>query len=49
VNPIAAQLGRMAAGKPKGFSAAERRRRAKRLEAVRYRGGRKKGAKNKGG
>jgi hypothetical protein len=46
-NQIASALGRMAAGKPKTFSAAELKRRARQLAGVRYRGGRKKGAKNK--
>jgi len=46
-DPIASALGKLAAGKPKSFSAAELKRRAKQLAGVRYHGGRKKGAKNK--
>ncbi len=46
MNKNASALGRLARGVKKQISAAESRRRAASLEAVRYRGGRKLGAKN---
>ncbi len=46
MNKNAQSLGRLAKGVKKKISAAESRRRARSLEAVRYRGGRKLGAKN---
>jgi hypothetical protein len=47
INQHAQALGRLAAGRPKQYTAEEKKRRADRLASVRYRGGRKKGAKNK--
>ena len=45
-NQAAVALGRLNKGVPKNITKAESRRRAARLAAVRYRGGRKLGAKN---
>ena len=45
-NPAAVALGRLGAGIPKTITKAESKRRAVRLAAIRYRGGRKPGATN---
>jgi hypothetical protein len=47
MNQSASALGKLARGKAKTLTAAEIARRRERLETIRYRGGRKKGAKNK--
>jgi hypothetical protein len=46
MNKAAQELGRLARGVPKTLTQEDRKRRAVQLSAVRYRGGRKKGAKN---